>query len=94
MQTTKTTNYRIASLRGGTIKSKVPKCKLPKIPTIELLLEDWWEGNYQKQTIESLSEGGGGKLPKTIEHMSEIKFTDIFHKSCINCKNWSCTSSC
>ena len=56
--------------------------------------------NYQMQTIESLS-GGGGKLPnanyqilipwgglqKTIEHMSEMKFAYIFHKPCINCKN-------
>ena len=85
METTKNTNYRIASWGGGgTAKSKLPNanCRIT-----------FWGGgvnyqipnaNYQKLPTHSL---GGGELPKTIEHMSEMKFAYIFHKSCINCKN-------
>ena len=96
MQTTKTTNYIIASLRRGDYQKQSTKSKLPKIPTIELLLEG--EVNYQIPNANyqnyQLIPGGGEELPKTIEHMPEMKFAYFFHKSCINCKNWSCTSSC
>ena len=94
MQTTKNTNYRIASWWG---EGELPKANY-QMQTIELLSGGVKlpNANYQipSANYQNYQLIPGAELPKTIEHMSEMKLVYIFHKSCINCKNWSCTSSC
>ena len=70
-------------------------CEGGKLPNALVVYPKTQTTKYQIQTTKTTNSFlGGGELPKTIEHMSEMKFAYIFHKSCINCKNWSCTSSC
>ena len=75
MQTTKTTNYRIASLRGGLSKAKYQKqtTKIQSTKNTNYKIASWGEGelpkaNYQMQTTESPSGRGETtkcKLPNT-----------------------------